>query len=130
MTVSTNQQERADLTFPKIWTVEIWEDKKKSYSWLSCESRKLGCTIRSSVVKLGAFKTQGVSLSKEWCSHSVTTHGKTRTAMLSCLRKKCFKHLKSQPHQVATEIEKSAKEGSLETIVICANESEVLATTK
>ena len=67
LTVSTNQQERPDLTFPEIWTVETWEDKKKVYPWLSCESGKLDCTICSSVVKLGAFKTQGVSLSKEWC---------------------------------------------------------------
>ena len=113
LTVSTIQQERADLTFPEIWTVEIWEDKKKAYPWLSCESGKLGCTICSSVAKLGTFKTQIVSLLKEWCSHSVTFNGDTRKAKLSSLRKNVLSIQSRKPTKVQLKLKKVQKKNLL-----------------
>jgi len=98
------------ISWPDILTVEMWENKLKTYPWLICGSGKIGCKICSNATNLGLLKAHGLKVSREWSTTSVDFSGRSRSTQLSSLRKKCFIHAKSQFHIKAEKIFESAKD--------------------
>ena len=97
---------------PSIWTDKMWVEKQQLYPWLLCKNGKLGCNFCASAKDLGPQRTQGIYLSKEWQTISVTYNGLSQKAKLSSLRK-IFNHLRSDAHKKAEEILNQQKKNSM-----------------
>lgn len=117
--------------WPSIWTREMWDHKKDAFPWLDCQNGKLGCTLCKQVSHLGAFKKERLALtSKEWCSFTVTFNGSTKSAQLTSLRKKIFKHKQSTSHMTAETISAKAKSETIQKFCDKMNASHLECTIK
>jgi len=68
------------------------------------------------VTNYGAFKKQGLKISKQWLKCSVAFNGNHRQSQLSSLRK-VYEHAKGQAHRAAELILRKANENKLEAVV-------------
>ena len=127
-TEGPNQQIKTACT--DILTEEMWENKTKCYPWLECASGKIGCKICSNVSNLGAMEAEGLKVSKEWSTTSVTFSGHSRSAQLTSVRKKCLIHAKSQFHVNVVNILESAINNSLPNAIYQLHKSEYVSTSK
>lgn len=66
---------------------------------------------------LGASKKERLRISHEWSNGLIEASGKDRTNQLSNLRNKIKKHNDSEGHKLAEQINKEAKEKSIEGLV-------------
>ncbi|KAG8180548.1 hypothetical protein JTE90_018168 [Oedothorax gibbosus] len=122
--------EPENVSWPDVWTNEMWNEKRKLYPWLNSSNGKIGCGYCASIKNLGSLKSQGVAISKEWASTTVCCYGSDRGKKLTSLRKKIFEHLKSDAHVNAVKILESAKIQPLEKSVDRQNRSEINETCK
>lgn len=115
---------------PSIWTEEMWREKQQRYPWLMCKNGKLGCDFCLSAKSLaGPHSTQGLHLSSEWQTTNVTYNGVTQEGRLTSLRKKIYKHVRSQAHIKAKEMVNTQKRNSIPAHVDAMN-SKMFDTTK
>ncbi|XP_076829399.1 E3 SUMO-protein ligase KIAA1586-like [Brachyhypopomus gauderio] len=118
-----------DKSYPDIWTMDQWTEKKKSFPWLDCREGKLGCKICESV-DLSIHKPQGVSIAAEWKKFSVTYYGNSQQSKLASLRKKINRHKGSTSHTIANKIYNKADEQAIETHVDTINRAFIDKTEK
>lgn len=111
--VPSSKDTQNQTQWPSIWTQEMWERKKAAFPWIDCKEGKLGCKICFEVIRLGAFKKEHVSLSREWRSYQVTCYGSNRTDQLKSLRKKISDHRQSKAHGSAQSILNSSNESPM-----------------
>lgn len=111
-----------------IWTEAQFKAKKGFFPWLTMDKTGLGCEICKKVGSLGAEKTSGMKLAKEWVSGSVTSSAADLIKQKRALRKKVFEHGKTKAHISASSILEKAKEDTLPNTVI-NNQSEHVQTT-
>lgn len=101
--------------WPKVWTSEMWLEKKKLYIWLTCKNGAIGCltckNAKSIKTSVDAFK----DLSPEWieCNVKPSPNGNVK-AQLSALRKKIKIHKDSHSHKIALEIEAQSKNNEIQ----------------
>lgn len=87
--------------YPPIWNLTQATDFTKTYPWLFFKNGCLGCKTCQQVTGLGVFKKNGIKLSKEWVSGTVTFNGNGRQNQLSSLRKKMHIHEEGSAHVAA-----------------------------
>lgn len=96
--------------YPTIWNLTQATDFTKTYPWLLFKNGCLGCKTCQQVTGLGVFKKNGIKLSKEWVSGTVTFNGNGRQNQLSSLRKKMHIHEEGSAHVAAqTQLLESSK---------------------
>jgi hypothetical protein len=39
-----DELESREGSWPSVWTIEMWQEKKRDYPWLYCISGRIGCT--------------------------------------------------------------------------------------
>jgi hypothetical protein len=78
--------------YPAVWTPQQADEFKSSNPWLFYLNGHLGCKTCSKVASYGAFKEQGLKVSKNWANGTIEFNGKKRSSQLSSLRKKIFEH--------------------------------------
>lgn len=94
------------------------------------KNKNLGCKTCQDVGALGPERTsQGMNISQQWASCSISATGMNKSEQMLSLRKKIFKHKESAAHQAAVKILTKAELKSLETACTKAfeNEKEVTA---
>lgn len=102
-TVEPSIEQKSD--WPAVWSLEQWKQFKLKNNWLIAQDGKLGCYVCRTVRSLGIpMKEQGVRLSSEWASCSVTHYGQCRNKQLGSLRKKVHEHRDSRAHKSAEAI--------------------------
>ena len=69
------------------------------------------------VTNYGAFKKQGLKISKQWLTCLVAFNGNHRQSQLSSLRKKIYEHANGQAHRAAELILRKANENEPEAVV-------------
>ena len=107
----------SDASLPDCWDHNQWAQFKEKYPWLSTDSGRLGCKLCSEVKLLGVLTSQGVSMSKEWMTGSITACGPTKASQLTSLRRKIHKHKLSEAHIKACEIQAACKKDVLRTTI-------------
>ncbi|KAF2889004.1 hypothetical protein ILUMI_17169, partial [Ignelater luminosus] len=128
--LTSKEESEFEFQWPNVWNAKMWVEKKKVYSWLTCKRGRIGCLSCAAVKKLGPTKTQGVSISNEWCSVLVTYYGDNGSTQLTSLRKKIFTHAKSTSHIQSENILQVGSEQQLEHIVDQMNDEEISGTSK
>ena len=78
--------------WPDVWSDEQWTDFQQKYEWLDYHKSKLDRKICLSIPSLGVEKTQGLMLSSECSTYSITYNSATRLQQLRSLRKKICAH--------------------------------------
>jgi len=89
---------------PAVWTLDDYLSKKQDYPWLFVHNGQLGCLSCTRHKLLGAEKSQGVRISKEWSSGTVSDYGNNREKQLKSLRKKKYEHKISNAHKKCEKI--------------------------
>lgn len=112
-----NDNDSDEVSWPNIWSAEMWLEKKRQFPWLLSESRKLGCSFCNKIQHLGVSKTRGVNISKEWSSTSVSYYGKDKKSQLTSLRKKIFEHAKTTAHINSEKILNSEQHQPIENVI-------------
>ena len=85
--------------------------------WLIVKQKQLGYTICKQTGTLGAEISQGLKISKEWASCSVTVYGNTKEKKQTSLQKNIPEHRESSAYTVALKIVAEAKKEKLKTVL-------------
>lgn len=123
-----NDNDSDEVSWPNIWSAEMWLEKKRQFPWLLSESRKLGCSFCNKIQHLGVSKTRGVNISKEWSSTSVSYYGKDKKSQLTSLRKKIFEHAKTTAHINSEKILNSEQHQPIENVIDNLNKAFIKST--
>ncbi len=94
---------------------ERQKKKKKLYSWLICQNKKLGCTICQKVKAAGPeASSRHMHVSEEWAKVKVVPPGSNKNAQQQSLCKK--NHRTSDYHRSAEKILQKAQDKTLEML--------------
>ena len=103
--------------YPSIWTPTQAKEFSSDHPWIMFSNGYLGCSSCKKVTNYGAFRKQGMKISKPWTDCLVTFNGKQRHSQLSSLRKKIYEHESGQQHKTAEQILNKAKDSAMEAVV-------------
>jgi hypothetical protein len=111
-----------------VWTATQFKVKQSYYPWLLMKNTGFGCTTCKAVGTLGAEKTGGMKLAKDWVSCTVTSSAPDIKKQQRAIRKKVFEHARTKAHLAAASILEKAKVYTLGQSII-NSQSEQIATT-
>ena len=122
--------ETNEVKWPSVWTKKQVADNREKYEWLISNNQKLGCSACQNAKSLNLWKEQGMSISREWSSCSISTGNdeQDREKVLSCLRGKIKKHNDSKAHKIAQEIEINRRKKILESAINTQNSEHITKT--
>ncbi|XP_077335488.1 E3 SUMO-protein ligase KIAA1586 homolog [Lithobates pipiens] len=118
------------IVLPECWDQNQWIEFNKKNPWLFVENGLLGCKLCREIKHLGVSVSQGVSISKEWSTGTITPYGKTKKDMLTSLRKKIHIHRISEAHVKAGNIQAVSRKEILQSNIAEQQKHKFVSTTK
>ncbi|XP_069507308.1 E3 SUMO-protein ligase KIAA1586-like isoform X1 [Ambystoma mexicanum] len=127
-------QHSAPLTkgplLPKGWKLDQKQYFQTKYPWLIVRGHTLGCSTCRQVNSLGAEKSHGMKLSKEWTECTVSSFGTNKDKQQRSLRKKIAEHFSTKAHVTASKILEQAKKDTLLKVTSRAQARKIATTAR
>ncbi|MGH0149902.1 UNVERIFIED_CONTAM: hypothetical protein FKN15_015810 [Acipenser sinensis] len=114
-----------DVLIPDCWDSDQWVTFSSNYPWLFPSKGWFGCSTCRDISNLGVLTSQGESISKEWSSGTVTSHGNSKSEKLLYLWRKTHRYKTSDAHKRQIKIKRE-----LEAVVVEQQRQLFASTTK
>ncbi|XP_078509084.1 E3 SUMO-protein ligase KIAA1586-like [Lissotriton helveticus] len=115
---------------PKGWKHDQKIYFQRKHPWLIVKGPNLGCSVCRQVRDLGAEKSRGMKLSKEWTDSTVKAYGTNPRQQQKSLRKKIGEHAQSKAHVATLKILENAKKDSLLQVTAKAQSLQMSSTSR
>ncbi|XP_078504031.1 E3 SUMO-protein ligase KIAA1586-like [Lissotriton helveticus] len=115
---------------PKGWKHDQKIYFQRKHPWLIVKGPNLGCSVCHQVRDLGAEKSRGMKLSKEWTESTVKAYGTNIEQQQKSLRKKIGEHALSKAHVATLKILENAKRYTLLQVTAKAQSVQMSATAR